>query len=305
LFEAAGLPVPQNFLVAIDENPAEAARCATYPCVLKPLGLSASRGVIRADSPAQFVDAFLRIGRILRQPEISKESGSGSIQVEAFIPGRELAVEGLITRGRLQILAIFDKPDPLDGPFFEETIYVAPSREPAAVQRAIESTTAHAAAALGLWHGPIHAEMRVNERGVWMLEIAARPIGGLCARVLRFAGEMGLEELIVLHAIGRAPERLEPAAAASGVMMIPVPCAGVFESVAGVEEAAAVTGVDDVVITAKPGERLVPLPEGASYTGFIFASCSNAGAVEQSLRSACSRLRFHVLPALEVLRPGL
>jgi biotin carboxylase len=309
LFEAAGLPVPRNFLVPVGEDPAEAAQRATYPCVLKPLGLSASRGVIRADTPAQFMDAFLRIGRILRQPEIAKEPSSASIQVEAFIPGREFAVEGLMTRGRLRVLAIFDKPDPLDGPFFEETIYVTPSREPQAIQKAIESATARAASALALWHGPIHAEMRVNERGVWMLEIAARPIGGLCARVLRFEGGMGLEELIVLHAVGRAPERLEPMAAASGVMMIPVPRAGIFESVEGVGQAVAVAGVDEVVITAKPGERLVPLPEGASYTGFIFASVArgvsgvNADAVEQSLRRAHGRLHFRVLPALDVLPP--
>jgi biotin carboxylase len=301
LFEAAGLPVPRNFLVSVYEDPAGAARRAAYPCVLKPLGLSASRGVIRADSPAQFVDAFLRIGRILRQPEVSKEPGSGAIQVETFIRGREFALEGLMTRGRLRVLAIFDKPDPLDGPFFEETIYVTPSREAAAVQRLMESTTARAASALGLWHGPIHAEMRVNERGVWMLEIAARPIGGLCARVLRFRGGMDLEELIVLHAVSRAPKRVEPAAAASGVMMIPVPRAGIFRSVDGVEEARLTPGVDDVVITAKPGERLVPLPEGSSYTGFIFASGESAGAVEQSLRAAHSRLRFHVLPGLDVL----
>jgi biotin carboxylase len=261
--------------------------------------------VIRADNPAQFADAFTRIARILHRPEIAKEPNSGSIQVEAFVPGREFAVEGLMTQGRLRILAIFDKPDPLDGPFFEETIYVTPSREPENVQHAIESTTARAASALGLWHGPIHAEMRVNERGVWMLEIAARPIGGLCARVLRFEGGIGLEEVIVLHAIGRAPERLEPEVAASGVMMIPVPRAGVFESVEGVENATAVPGIDDVVITAKMGERLVPLPEGASYTGFIFSSGASVAAVEQSLRGAHSRLHFHVLPALDVLLPEL
>ena len=305
LFEAAGLLVPANFLVEVNAVPELAAEMARYPCVLKPLGLSGSRGVIRADDPAGFMEAFRRIGRILAQPDASRETNAGAIQVEEFIPGREFALEGIMTRGELRVLAIFDKPDPLNGPFFEETIYVTPSREPMAVQRAIETTAARAAAALGLWHGPIHAEMRVNERGVWMLEIAARPIGGLCARVLQFGNGISLEELVVLHSVGRMPKVLEAANPAAGVMMIPVPRAGILESVDGVAEAKATTGVDDVIITARRGDRLVPLPEGASYTGFIFASGATAQAVEQSLRRAHSRLRFAVLPALDVVRGEL
>lgn len=297
LFEAAGLLVPENFLVAADADPENAARTALYPCVLKPLGLSGSRGVIRANNPVEFLEAFRRIGRILAHAE--------PIQVEEFIPGREFALEGIMTRGELRVLAIFDKPDPLDGPFFEETIYVTPSREPAAIQRAIETATERAASALGLWHGPIHAEMRVNERGVWILEIAARPIGGLCARVLQFGNGISLEELVILHSIGRMPEVLEAANPASGVMMIPVPRAGILKSVEGVADARAVCGIDDVVITARRGDRLVPLPEGASYTGFVFASGASAQAVEQSLRLAHSRLHFSVLPALDVVRGAL
>jgi biotin carboxylase len=305
LFEGAGLLVPANFLVPVNGDPENAARRAAYPCVLKPLGLSGSRGVIRADNPAEFEDAFRRIGRILAQPDAGREPYAGAIQVEEFIPGREFALEGIMTRGELHVLAIFDKPDPLDGPFFEETIYVTPSREPMTVQRAIETTTARAASGLGLWHGPIHAEMRVNERGVWMLEIAARPIGGLCARVLQFKNGMGLEELVVSHSVGHMPEVLEAANSASGVMMIPVPRTGILESVEGLAEAQSVSGVDDVIITARRGDKLVPLPEGASYTGFIFASGASAQAVEQSLRLAHSRLHFSILPALDVVSGAL
>jgi biotin carboxylase len=266
------------------------------------LGLSGSRGVIRADNPAGFITAFRRIRRILCEADTGRESNTEAIQVEEFIPGREFALEGLMTGGQLRVLAIFDKPDPLDGPFFEETIYVRPSRQPKPVQRAIEMATTRAAAALGLWHGPIHAELRVNEGGVWMLEIAARPIGGLCARVLRFSSGISLEELVVLHSVGKMPEVLERANPASGVMMIPVPRAGILESVEGMAEAEATPGVDEVIITARRGDRLVPLPEGASYTGFIFASGASAQTVERSLRLACSRLHFAVLPALDVVR---
>jgi biotin carboxylase len=282
LFEAAGLPVPHYGLAGTVD--------IAFPCVLKPLGLSASRGVIRANDPAEYQAALRRIHRI-----IGKDA---PVQVEDYIPGREFALEGLMTAGELRTLAIFDKPDPLEGPFFEETIYVTPSRESVEIQNTIVETCARAVRALGLTHGPIHAEMRVNETGVYMLEIAARPIGGLCARALRF-GDISLEELILLHAIGRVPASLQPARPASGVMMIPVPRTGVLEDVKGVEAARAIAGVDDVVITAKKGERLVPLPEGASYPGFIFASGGDARFVEAALRAAHRELRFDILATLE------
>ena len=229
LFAAAGLAVPRNFRVALDTDPREISGNAPFPCVLKPLGLSASRGVIRANDPAEFVAAFERIRRILEQPEIQQfqEELHRAIQVEEYIEGREFALEGLMTRGELEVLAIFDKPDPLEGPFFAETIYVTPSRESAATQGAIVVAARDAVRALGLYHGPIHAEMRVNAAGVHILEIAARPIGGLCARALRFEGDLTLEELVILHAIGEMPDSLVAARPASGVMMIPVPGAGV------------------------------------------------------------------------------
>jgi hypothetical protein len=317
IFSLAGLPVPENFRVTLDRDPREVAGNACFPCVLKPLGSSGSRGVIRANDADEFVAAFERIRRILEQPEIRqfREGWNEAIQIEQYIEGREFAVEGLMTRGELNVLAIFDKPDPLEGPFFEETIYVTPSRESPEVQAAIVDTARRAVRALELYHGPVHAEMRVNATGVYMLEVAARPIGGLCARALRFltrmpdpsaralgfAGRIALEEVVILHAIGNMPGVLILSPPASGVMMIPVPRAGVYESVTGIEEALRTPGVDDVVITAKTGQKLLPLPEGASYTGFIFASGDDPASVERSLRTAHSRLKFRIFASLDVI----
>jgi hypothetical protein len=207
--------------------------------------------------------------------------------------------------GALHVLAIFDKPDPLDGPFFEETIYVTPSKARAIEQRNIESAVGRAAAALGLYHGAVHAECRVNEAGVYVLEVAARPIGGLCARTIRFergnGSVMGLEELLLRHALGEAPSwRRE--ANASGVMMIPIPRRGTYRSVDGVDAACAVPYVSSVEITAKADQLLVPLPEGASYLGFIFARATAAGDVDQALRTAHAQLRFRIDPEFRVLR---
>jgi formate-dependent phosphoribosylglycinamide formyltransferase (GAR transformylase) len=299
-FRAAGMPVPDYFRASLSSDPGTIADRLGFPCVLKPLRLSASRGVIRANNADEFVVAFERIRRILEHEE-KNEGKNDAVQAERFIEGREFALEGLMTRGELEVLAIFDKPDPLDGPFFEETIYVTPSRERADVQSGMIHATRQAVRALGLWHGPVHAEMRVNERAVFMLEVAARPIGGLCARALRFGEGRTLEEIVLLHAIGKMPERLTLTPPASGVMMIPVPRAGILESVSGVDEARYLPGVDDVIITAKIGQKLIPLPEGASYTGFIFASGAEPRAVENTLRAAHARLKFHLLSSLDVL----
>jgi biotin carboxylase len=251
-FRDAGLLVPAFELVTPDTKPA-------YPCVLKPTTLSASRGVIRANNPHEFRAALARIAKIL------ENEADRSIQVESFIPGREFALEGVVTNGRLHTLALFDKPDPLDGPFFEETIYLTPSREPSGIQQAIFDTTQRAATALGLTNGPLHAEMRVNDAGVWMLEIAARPIGGLCSRVLRFDNNVSLEEILLRHAVGEDVSKIRLQPGAHGVMMIPIPSAGVYRGVDGVEDARAVVGIEDVIITAKEGQKMLPLPEGASY----------------------------------------
>jgi len=333
LYQAAGLPVPAYFRAALTEDARALARRAPYPCVLKPLGLSASRGVIRADSEEEFVAAFARIRKLLeKNPDIRRLRQPG-LQIESYIQGREFAIEGLVTRGAFQPLAIFDKPDPLTGPFFEETIYVTPSREPSAVQQALLATAERAARALGLFHGPAHLEMRWNAEGVWMLDAAARPIGGLCASALRFelpppdkVGQavrlptaatcsqtrasaaqenfVPLEELIIRHALGEDVSQARLPGPASGVMMIPIPSGGIYVGVEGIERARAVPRIEDVIVTAKEGQRLVPLPEGSSYLGFIFARGGSPAEVETALRRAHAELRFHISAALETLSPS-
>ena len=295
LFQAAGMRVPTYFRAGLSDDPTAVAARAPYPCVLKPLGLSASRGVIRANDASEFLAAFRRIAKI----------GERELQVESYIPGREFAVEGLITDGKLQPIAIFDKPDPMEGPYFEETIYVTPSREAAGVQAALIETTAQAAEALGLRHGPVHAELRYNDEGAWILEVHARPIGGLCARAIRMADGIPLEELILVHALGGNVWMAEVDGPASGVIMIPIPRpGGIYHGVEGMERAMAVADIEDVTITATEGQLLVPLPEGSSYLGFIFARGETADAVELALRRSHAELRFQIATALETFSPS-
>jgi biotin carboxylase len=294
----AGLRVPRFLAVPRSTDPRELVARLWWPIVVKPTVLSGSRGVIRANNEYEFIDAFERVQDLLDASDVKamRDPATDEILVEQFIDGSEYAIEGVLEHGQLRTLAIFDKPDPLEGPFFEETLYVIPSRADAAIQQAIEQATSEAARALGLFHGPIHAECRVNAGGVFILEVAARPIGGLCALVLRFhgpvEGSIGLEELILRHTLG------EPVAAwrrendAAGVMMIPIPGEGVYRRVHGVEAARRVPGITDVRITAKPDQRLLPLPEGASYLGFIFARAAEPAAVERALRHAHARLSF-------------
>ncbi len=303
-----GLPVPWFIETSIDADPGALARSISYPCVVKPVALSGSRGVMRADDPRSFVGAFERLRRLLKSADVRAERNDAHDRalVEEFIPGREFALEGVLHHGRLRTIALFDKPDPLDGPFFEETIYVTPSLEPAAQQAAIEAAVTDAAAAIGLRHGPIHAECRTNARGVYVLEVAARPIGGLCARVLRGAAiaadrPSSYEELLLRHATGESPDRWTIDPAAAGVMMIPIPRRGVYKGVAGVEAARQVAGIESVDVTAKIDQVLVPLPEGASYLGFIFARAANASAVVDALRAAHARLTFAIEPELRVV----
>jgi len=306
-FAAAGLSTPWFTEVSIAMDPVMAAAGVPYPCVLKPLVLSGSRGVIRADDEAGFVHAFERIARLLSAKDVQalRDPAAGTILVERYIRGDEFALEGVLDRGTLHTLAIFDKPDPLVGPFFEETIYVTPSSHPAAVQQAIRDAMAAACHALGLWHGPVHAECRVNEEGVWVLEVAARPIGGLCARALRFArpgGEtMPLEEVLLRHALGEPVTTLVRETAASAVMMVPIPKRGLYRGVGGIEAARGVPGVDDVRITAKADQDLVPLPEGASYLGFVFARGTSPHAAVAAVRAAHDRLEFSIDTALPVM----
>ena len=298
---AAGLPSPHSTLVSIDEDPEEAARRVSFPCVVKPLFLSASRGVIRADDPAQFVAAFQRVVAILRRPEVAVQGGAlaQQILVETFIPGIEVAVEGLLLEGKLKVLALFDKPDPLEGPFFEETIYVTPSRHPAPVQQSVVACTAEAVNALGLQHGPVHAELRVNDQGPWILEMAPRSIGGLCSRTLRFGAGISLEEMILRDAMGFEVASLEREGRAAGVMMIPIPQAGTLREVRGQDEARRVPGIEEIRITIPVGHEVVPLPEGTRYLGFIFARNDTPDRVEAALREAHRRLTFIISPPRE------
>jgi len=324
---AAGLCVPPFTSADVDDDSDRLAARVPYPCVVKPLALSGSRGVIRADNPRAFSTAFERVRRILRAPDIMtmKDPALRQVLVEGYIPGPEFAVEGLMHHGVCDALAIFDKPDPLEGPFFEETIYVTPSAHDAVTERRIVAAVAAAAAAIGLWHGPVHAECRVNAAGVFVLEVAARPIGGLCARALRFgalrlatdpsarSGPFGsretgllaqgrqaerntiaLEELLLRHALGEDVRSYRRESCASGVMMMPIQRAGVYRGVEGVDEARATPFVEDVIITATPDQPLVPLPEGASYLGFIFARAGVSTEVVASLRQAHGRLRFQI-----------
>lgn len=299
-FRAARLLVPWFITAPATTDPATILPQLPWPVVVKPLVLSGSRGVMRANDPTEFTAAWQRLRRLLESSDVRamRDPAARLIQVEAFIEGREYALEGLLHHGALQVLAIFDKPDPLDGPLFEETIYVTPSRADAATQDSIVDAVAAAARALGLYHGPIHAECRVNQRGVYVLEVAARPIGGLCARALQFVGadaaRIGLEELLLRQALGEVPTEWHRVTAAAGVMMMPIPRAGVYRGVDGIDDATRVPGIDEVRITAKADQQLVPLPEGASYLGFIFASGQTPDFVEAALRAAHERLRFAI-----------
>jgi len=308
--KAAGLPTPVFESVPANTDPRTLAGRVSYPAVVKPQALSGSRGVIRANDEKEFVACFERLRALLRAPDIRSEQDQAHdrVLVEAFIPGREYAVEAVMTGGRVQILTIVDKPDPLDGPFFEETIYLMPSAASSGDQRRIEAAVGDAARAIGLSHGPIHAECRIDGAAVYVLEVAARPIGGLCSRALRFADPaavgsdvVSLEELLLQHAVGRDVTGFVRESRASGVMMIPIPRRGVFRRVEGVAEAGEVPAVDEVRITAKADASLIPLPEGKSYLGFIFARGATAGVVEAALREAHRRLHFVIDRELAVV----
>lgn len=299
MLAAAGVPSPRFALYSMANNPAQIANEIPYPCVVKPLLLSGSRGVMRANTPAEFETAFNRLRRMLGR--LGYKAGSTGILVEDFIPGFEVALEGMLDRGQLHVLALFDKPDPLDGPFFEETIYVTPSRLPDEVQTAIAACTARAAAALGLRVGPVHAELRVNEAGPWIVEIAGRSIGGLCSKTLRFGPDVSLEELILRQAVGLEIDTFKRQDEARGVMMIPIPGAGLLKGVKGIEAARAVPGIDSIEITAQLNQPLIPLPEGESYLGFIFASGRHPAGVEAALRQAHRHLEIELGVLLPVL----
>ncbi len=322
LFERAGVPSPGFKLCRLADDAQVIADQLHYPCVVKPLGLSGSQGVIRVDNEPEFIRAADRLAKIL-QFEVAKANGSlrreghdslpvedrwpsvtSHYLVEDFVAGPEVALEGLLRRGELRVLALFDKPDPLDGPYFEETIYVTPSRLPLAVSEQIVRSTGQAVEALGLSEGPIHAELRLGSDGPCVIEVNARSIGGQCSRVLRFGTGISLEELIIAHALDSDCEPPFRERQPAGVMMIPIRRAGRLSAVHGLDEAENVSGVEQVAISAHVGQELVPLPEGSGYLGFIFAKAASAEAVEAALREAAARLDFVIEPCDSQTQPA-
>jgi len=292
LLEAASVPQPAFRVVDPGGDVATRAALVGYPCVVKPVSLSGSQGVIRADDAAGARDAAARIAAIVRSPGHPEEP----LLVEQFVAGEEVAVEGILLGGRLEVLAVFDKPDPLDGPFFEETIYVTPSRHPADALAQVSDVVADAARAIGLREGPVHAEVRLGAGGgvptmaVSVIEVAARSIGGLCARTLRFGAGVSLEEVIIRHSLGMDLGSLARQGGASGVMMLPIRAAGILAGVSGRDAALAVPGVVGLEITIAVGSAVVPLPEGDRYLGFLFARAQSPEEVVEALRRAESCL---------------
>jgi biotin carboxylase len=293
------VPVPRFVRVRADADPLDYNGTIPYPVIVKPLLLSGSRGVIRANNTDEYVAAVERLRALLRR--MGGEGDHQAFLIEEYLPGTEVALEGLLTHGALDVLAIFDKPDPLEGPFFEETIYTTPSRHPIAFQAAFAASVERSARALGLRTGPVHAELRFNERGVWLIEMAGRSIGGLCGSVLEFGTHVCLEEVIVRQAVGLPLPDLSPRGGAAGVMMIPIPKRGLLRAVHGIEWAKSLPHITSVEIAAPLDYPIIPLPEGESYLGFIFARADTADQVEQSLRDAHARLEFVIEDELPVL----
>ncbi len=303
LFHRAGVPAPKFVVHSVSEDATEIAARLRYPVVLKPLHLTGGRGVIRANNPEEFIGAFARVARLLDQPGAG--FGPNRLLVEEYIPGAEFCVDGILIDGSLRVLAIYDKPNPKEGPFFEETILTTPSRHPRDVQAQLVACAQRATGALGLNTGPVNVELRVNEQGVWMLELAARTMGGHCSRALPFEGGHTLEELVLSQATGLPIDDFDPAPGAHGVMMIPIPGEGIYRGVRGTAEAEAVPGICGVMVTMPIGGMVTPPPEGDKYLGFIFANGESPSFVEDALREAHSRLTFDLDPVMKVrLRIG-
>ena len=299
LLQSGGLNCPDFYHLGNERQTPALQAPLQFPVVVKARRLAASRGVIRTDTPLAFRQAVQWVQDL--QLKADRDAAQLGLIVEHFIPGREYALEGLLQEGQLRVLALFDKPDPLDGPYFEETLYITPSRLSQQKQAEIRHAVQHVCALAGLSSGPIHAEMRLNEQGVWLLEIAARSIGGLCGRTLRHALGMSLEELILRHALKLPlPQPQAQHAEAAGVMMIPIPRRGAFLGVRNLEEAMNITAISDIQITAHPGQTIAPPPEGASYLGFIFARANSPAAVEDALRQAHRRLVFEIQSEIPV-----
>ena len=285
---AAGVPQPSFRLVPAGECVRQAAEAIGFPCVLKAVSLSASQGVLRADDPAAAVEAARRIRQILDDAERPADE---PLLIEEYLPGPELSIDGVLTAGDLTVTAVFDKPGMPDGPTFEETLLVSPSRLAERTLAAAVRTAADAARSLGLSTGPVHAELRICDRGPAMLELAPRSIGGLCSRALRFAGGASLEEIVLANALGRPIPGGGGPAAPCGIYMLPVPRPGILRAVEGKADALAVSGVTGLTITIPPGQRVRPLPDGDRYLGFVYAEADTPADVEEALTAAVARLR--------------
>jgi len=292
LQQAIGLPHPA--FAGVDNGDANVAAAPVFPLVVKARRLNASRGVIRADDADQLARALRQVQRIQARAQRNQDD----LLVEAFIPGVEVALDGVLSSGALRVLVVFDKPDPLDGPYFEETLFITPSRLPDATQRELADAAERACVAAGVTDGVIHAEARVNDAGVWLLEIAPRGIGGLCGRVLAATLGMGSAEIVLRHAVG-LPLPMQANDTAAGVMMIPIPAGGIFHGVDGLEAARAVPHVAGIEITAQPGQLVAPPPEGAGYLGFIFSRAATPGEAEAALRAAHAALALRIQPLVE------
>lgn len=295
----AGVKVPTFRKLDLQSGLTEQLIDLDYPLVVKPVGLSASRGVIRVNNETELLAAVARIQTILNSEQQLAESARQTLLLEHFIPGQEVALEGMLYNGELEVLSIIDKPDPMDGPFFEETYYISPSNHSDEIQQAIYQEVQAACRAYGLLEGPVHAECRINEQGVWILEVAARTIGGLCSRLVQLGTGSELEELVLAHAQGKHIEMTEQQGAA-GVLMIPIPKAGILKRIEGILAAQRVPRIDEVNIQIRDGYELVPLPEGGSYLGFIFASGDTTQQVEIALRNAHACLNIVVAPLWKV-----
>lgn len=292
-----GIPVPEFQRIDLTIDISRQARELPYPCVIKPLSLSGSRGVIRVNNIDECLSACHRIKSIIS--DVSDQDTQRFLLAEKYIPGFEVAVEGMLNKGDLQILAMFDKPDPMEGPYFEETYYVTPSRLTSEEQALISKRVTDACHAYGLVNGPVHAELRLFNGEAWILEIAARTIGGQCAQLLRFGTGYGLEELVIRQATGN-PVQTETKDKSAGVLMIPIPKAGILRRVEGLANARRVPCITKVEISVRDGYELIPLPEGAAYLGFIFAEGPDPQSVENALRESHACLNFITAPVLKM-----
>lgn len=291
--------IPQFDLLTTTKPLSEQAVKVKFPAVIKPVALSASRGVIRVNDQLELQQAIVRIKKMLLEERQIDESIREILLLETFIPGKEVAIEGMLHDGELDVLAIFDKPDPLDGPFFEETYYITPTSFSEEIQQEIKQTVLQSCQSYGLTEGPVHAECRINEKGVWILEVAARTIGGMCGRLLSLGTGHSLEELVLLHAMGQRVE-MKLLESAAGVLMIPIPGAGILKRVEGLLEAQRTPFVKELSIEVREGYELVPLPEGNSYLGFIFAEAPSAEQAEQALRHAHDCLNIVIAPLWKI-----